>query len=91
MTNQKDTYARVKQETEADVQTYKEFSKQIEKERVDSKEKVAKLTKDMKFLANRIEANNKFLREHKLDAVEFTPPVKRGRKVQKDQQVEQQA
>lgn len=82
MTNQKDTYIRVKQETEADVQTYKEFGKQIEKEKIDSKEKIAKLTKDMKFLANRIEANNKFLREHKLDIVEFIPAVKRGRKVQ---------
>lgn len=82
MTNQKDTYARVKLETESDVQTYKEFGKQIEKEKVDSKEKITKLTKDMKFLASRIKDNNQFLKEHRLDVVEFTPAVKRIKKAQ---------
>jgi hypothetical protein len=82
MTNQKDTYARVKLETESDAQTYKEFVKQIEKERVDSKEKIIKLTKDMKFLASRIKDNNRFLKEHKLDVVEFTPVIKKGKKIQ---------
>ena len=49
---------------------------------MDSKEKITKLTKDMKFLASRIKDNNKFLQEHKLDVVEFTPPTKKGKKAQ---------
>lgn len=81
MANQKDTYARIKLETEQDVQTYNEFGKAIEREKIDSKEKIAKLTRDRKFLANRIKDNNKYLKERKLDTVEFIPAVKNGKKV----------
>lgn len=82
MTNQKDTYARVKLETESDAQTVKDFLKQIEKENIDHKEKLAKLNNDINFLDRRIIANNKFLQEHKLEVVQYTPQPRKGRKVE---------
>ena len=77
---QKDNCAKIRTDTEADVQSYKDFEKRIEKEKADSKQKLANLTELRNYYVKRIEANNKYLKAHKQEPVVFTPPPKQGKK-----------
>lgn len=68
---QEEFYAQIKQETEAKVQTYREFMKQIEQLKSHTDKSINALKTDMKFLAKQIEANNQMLHLQGLEPVKF--------------------
>ncbi len=68
---QQEFYTQLRQETEARVQTYLEFQKQIESIKDNAKQRIKDLQNDMKFIRKQIEANNELLKAQGQEIVNF--------------------
>ena len=68
---QQEFYAQVRQETEAKVQTYRDFQEQIDRLNKVTKQSVEALKSDMKFLSKQIDANNQMLNMQGVEPVKF--------------------
>ena len=68
---QQEFYAQLRQETEAKVQTHKDFQEQIDRLTKTMKQSIDALKTDMKFIAKQIDANNQMLNMQGSEPVKF--------------------
>jgi hypothetical protein len=68
---QQEFYTQLRTETEARVQTYQEFQKQIDTIKSTSAQRIKDLKDDMKFIAKQIDENNKLLASQGQEVVKF--------------------